>query len=546
MPRPLPIALAATRRRCRRHRRSAGCCKIGDLKALAIGAVGGLAATLAAEAIGWATGAVTSAVTDYAQQVISSGPQIEAALTAQAELVERIKGAFSDAEDAASSYGANTPALLRFEQQERLGELGSAFDRGQDDLLSGGIFRSNALQAGQGPAGSPLQQIVADFRAELAAGEADIIAFRNKIVELAETLPENDPGRRYAKAILEDTAQLAAVQAEIARGKDLLAGLSGDAEAAATALGGTAEQYAALGTGAEGALPALRETDALLRSISGAPTISRVPGTGFSTANPDPGFAGGGWTGGRRDQVMGVVHGEEFVVKAGPAARHFELLQAINAEGSVPGYASGGFVGSARPSSIRGGRSGDAGAFDIVAELTDDLSVLSGAVSQFARDLLDTRDPLQALGSVIQSVSQSFLNSALGAVGKYADTAISGVINSAIGSMFGGGPQLQLGYQAGVYHDGGRAGAPASTRFMPAALFDNAPRLHRGLAGDEFTAILQEGETVIPRGGRAVGGGGGVVNYWNIETPSPRSFMESRASLARAAGRLSGTAWRHS
>jgi hypothetical protein len=32
------------------------------------------------------------------------------------------------------------------------------------------------------------------------------------------------------------------------------------------------------------------------------------------------------------------------------------------------------------------------------------------------------------------------------------------------------------------------------------SLWNNAPRFHSGLAGDEFPAILQRGETVIPKG----------------------------------------------
>lgn len=43
------------------------------------------------------------------------------------------------------------------------------------------------------------------------------------------------------------------------------------------------------------------------------------------------GYDEGGWTGGKRGQVTGVVHGEEFVVKAGPAAANRPMLEALNA-----------------------------------------------------------------------------------------------------------------------------------------------------------------------------------------------------------------------
>lgn len=46
------------------------------------------------------------------------------------------------------------------------------------------------------------------------------------------------------------------------------------------------------------------------------------------------GFDVGGWTGGTRGQVRGLVHGEEFVVRAGPASQHRALLETINAGGA--------------------------------------------------------------------------------------------------------------------------------------------------------------------------------------------------------------------
>lgn len=64
---------------------------------------------------------------------------------------------------------------------------------------------------------------------------------------------------------------------------------------------------------------------------SGMPGISSITG---SSGGFFPGFAEGGWTGGVAGQARGVVHGEEFVVRAGPAAQHRGLLESINAGGS--------------------------------------------------------------------------------------------------------------------------------------------------------------------------------------------------------------------
>jgi len=71
-------------------------------------------------------------------------------------------------------------------------------------------------------------------------------------------------------------------------------------------------------------------------------TIVGNPSMGF---NPGRGsYDVGGWTGDQaRDDIAGVVHGQEFVVRAGPAAQHRDLLEAINA-GQLAGFADGGPV----------------------------------------------------------------------------------------------------------------------------------------------------------------------------------------------------------
>lgn len=57
------------------------------------------------------------------------------------------------------------------------------------------------------------------------------------------------------------------------------------------------------------------------------------------------------------------------------------------------------------------------------------------------------------------------------------------------------------------FHKGGTVGRDGVPRTVPSALFAFAPRFHDGLASDEFPAILQRGETVIPAGASAASGG---------------------------------------
>lgn len=63
-----------------------------------------------------------------------------------------------------------------------------------------------------------------------------------------------------------------------------------------------------------------------------------------------------------------------------------------------------------------------------------------------------------------------------------------------------------------VHHAGGYVGStPTPRRWLPSNIFFSAPRLHDGIGPDEYPAILQRGERVIPSGG---GGRGSTVNVY--------------------------------
>ena len=64
-----------------------------------------------------------------------------------------------------------------------------------------------------------------------------------------------------------------------------------------------------------------------------------------------------------------------------------------------------------------------------------------------------------------------------------------------------------------------------SIRSIPASYFSNAPRYHAGLMPDEQPAILQKGETVIPKGGLV--GGGDIYNVYHISAIDSQSFAEA-------------------
>lgn len=550
--------------------------KFGLFKTLAIGAVGGVVGALASAGFEALIGGVVGAFSGFIENVVSSGPQVKAALESHEELIKRIKGAYQEAAGAASSYGTNSAAVLTFDATDNVTDLQGAMDRQMGELenrLGGMVFNSKYRNGAF--VEHPLETLVKSMRSDLKEGTADVIAFRNSVAELGNALPSDDNMRPWIRELLADTKDIANTQAELTRGTDILKGLSGDADAAATALGGSAEKYGTLGTAAGAATPALTESagaiaaggaaaaDALPAVIAYGKALADISGgavPNMSTANPKLGlglgggastplkqFSGGGSTGdGAVDEIAGFVHGKEYVFDAEATARiGVDNLEAIRR--GVPGFASGGYVGTASAFSSAMASSGGSGSNPTISELLNGFEAVSGAVNQFVRDLWQTKSPLEALGSVVASVSQNYLNGAIGNAANFLGNAAGNWLSGALGGG-GGGAQLRLGYQAGVMHQGGTAGqAGGNSRFLDASMLMSAPNLRGGLASNEYLTVLEEGETVTPRGGRSGGNGGGsTVNYWNIETPSPRAFMESRASLSRNAGRLSGSTWRHS
>lgn len=99
------------------------------------------------------------------------------------------------------------------------------------------------------------------------------------------------------------------------------------------------------------------------------------------------------------------------------------------------------------------------------------------------------------------------------------------------GSTQGGGLFGQM--MAGVFHDGGVVGEGGRSRMVPGLAFAMAPRFHgggvAGLRAGEVPAILERGETVIPKGGRGMGGRPIV---FNITTPDADSFRRSEGQIA--------------
>ena len=161
---------------------------------------------------------------------------------------------------------------------------------------------------------------------------------------------------------------------------------------------------------------------------------------------------------------------------------------------------------------------------------------MSDATQSFFVDALDGK--FKDLGASFEKMIKNMLAQWLAA---QAQMALFGGTAGKLGGLIGAGVQAisnwwnpsspVYGDQAtmlytGWRHDGGVVGesAPSKAGFMPAAMFAGAPRLHNGLMPDEYPAILQKGETVLPRGTKA----GSPVTVNIFEAPGTQAKVRQR------------------
>ena len=140
-----------------------------------------------------------------------------------------------------------------------------------------------------------------------------------------------------------------------------------------------------------------------------------------------------------------------------------------------------------------------------LAQLRDQLAgMAANFVGGFVQDMENGVKATDALRNALKRLADSLLQSAL-------NTLFKNVFQMLIpGAASIGGASSVSPFQ---FHSGGTVGAGGMRRSVSPLAFAGAPRMHGGgLAGDEVAAILQRGETVLPRGYRAGGGNTSISN----------------------------------
>ena len=135
-------------------------------------------------------------------------------------------------------------------------------------------------------------------------------------------------------------------------------------------------------------------------------------------------------------------------------------------------------------------------------------SAMSNSFSEMFFDV--ARGEFEGFGDYLKSFADSVLKTFSDMLAEMVTKWIMETAQMSLGGGTtggGGGWLSSLGGMVSSFfaHEGGIVGQSAiPTRAVPAYAFAGAPRLHNGFAPDEYPAILQKGETVLPRGQGAI------------------------------------------
>ena len=151
--------------------------------------------------------------------------------------------------------------------------------------------------------------------------------------------------------------------------------------------------------------------------------------------------------------------------------------------------------------------------------------------STFLHGMIQGKSAVESLANAFDNLASKVLDNSLNTL--FAGLSGTGAVSK--GGIFGGN------ILPGILHAGGEVGSSAYPRRSVSPMaFAGAPRFHDGAAlglkPDEVPAILQKGETVLPRGTKAGGGGDIVVriaNSFDLRGAYPESMADMQRQITK-------------
>lgn len=176
----------------------------------------------------------------------------------------------------------------------------------------------------------------------------------------------------------------------------------------------------------------------------------------------------------------------------------------------------------------------------LAGALTDALTGADNAgeaMARFAEEIAKAIIQAQILKAI-----QGAWNTPIGGSSGGGGLSFGGILSAGAslfgGFGFGGGADAGTGISsvmASRMHTGGTGGIDGQRMNAPADLFIGAPKFHNGLKQNEFPAILEKGEEVIPKDQVGRGGARVVNQTFNITTPNPDAFRSTKRQISREA-----------
>lgn len=493
---------------------------------------------------------------------------LERAIETQADLLGTLNDKYGDAADGANRWGQELSSVLEFQLRQSLATVQAGIAAEGDQLTEAlNKLIGDAIAEAGGEADEsliPLIGRIGTFVASLADGTPDVEAFREAVAALGNN-PEADAGLQALIArVLAMTEELLALDTAaddaalgLSQFNDLKLDLSqqiGEVEALKNMIGQLNSSAAVWGRGlGGGGTELLAETVTAGMNAAGeavfGPGFTNIPVASFNNP-PLAGVPGGGARPPRAQEPDFDPEEELGRITARTQALQIELDTLGMAEGAAEAYrieqeyineaaAAGVELSDSQIASLHAAAEGHRAITEQLAREEEQLARIAEGqrqfeqltesfISTFVGSLMEGKSALEALGEALKQLGQQLIQ-----------MAIQQLVQRALGPLLFGGGGLGIGGGGlGILrrHGGGPVDGSGPYANVSPLLFAGAPRLHDGLAPDEFPAILQAGERVIPKG--QTGGQGGTLTLVIETRPSPEFDQKIETKSTEAAVRV--------